>query len=449
MSFNIHNSKRPRYEDESTSDSEGDHTVDEAPLPWNPDPNRQECILVPGAPKVHGRYKNHSFKIISTWNFKGGVGKTTTAFSLGYALATQGKKVLFVDADPQMNLTEAALSFKISGNEQAQHDDDDTFTRLQKLGPADNLYDSLKKIVHGGEITPASVVDLIMVDPGTPEEQESSGMNDEVQNTAGRLFLLPGSMDIAEFDENISAGMNANPDGYGASTMNFPGAFYDLIKKTAQFHRIDYVVVDLSPAVGHLNRAILFSSHVFMMPCRCDAFSRQAVRVLTAKLPGWYKAYNEFREETKQFPWIKCPIPEHEVKFAGIVTVGFDYTADYKPNGRATNTTLRKLRDAMTEFLRVLPESMITAVDRAGLIHPPSLEIAQFPNFNQLGLLAQRACIPPAYLPNRYLQNYNGGRWKRLAKKMMAISKANRARQRQMIEQVAQHLLAVLDDDDA
>lgn len=44
---------------------------------------------------------------------KGGTGKTTTAFNVGYELTQKGKRVLLVDMDPQANLTTDITSMEI------------------------------------------------------------------------------------------------------------------------------------------------------------------------------------------------------------------------------------------------------------------------------------------------------------------------------------------------
>ena len=60
-------------------------------------------------------------KIICFANNKGGSGKSTTCANVGYSMVTEGKKVLLIDGDMQMNLTlsyfdeEAALGFNESG----------------------------------------------------------------------------------------------------------------------------------------------------------------------------------------------------------------------------------------------------------------------------------------------------------------------------------------------
>lgn len=57
-------------------------------------------------------------KIVSLFNNKGGVGKTTLAFHLSWILSEMGKKVLMIDLDPQCNLTIVVFMreiLKISG----------------------------------------------------------------------------------------------------------------------------------------------------------------------------------------------------------------------------------------------------------------------------------------------------------------------------------------------
>jgi cellulose biosynthesis protein BcsQ len=53
-------------------------------------------------------------KVVTLYNHKGGVSKTTTTFNLAHYLAEKGKRVLVVDADPQCNMTEILLAPLIS-----------------------------------------------------------------------------------------------------------------------------------------------------------------------------------------------------------------------------------------------------------------------------------------------------------------------------------------------
>ena len=87
--------------------------------------------------------------IIAVYNFKGGVGKTSTTLSLAYSWS-RAYKVLVIDCDPQSNLSQSLLD---SEYDQKQH----------------NLYELTSKFLHNSipEINPIKInpyLDLIQGD---------------------------------------------------------------------------------------------------------------------------------------------------------------------------------------------------------------------------------------------------------------------------------------------
>ena len=76
--------------------------------------------------------------LISLFNHKGGVSKTTTTFNLGWTFAKQGLKTLIIDADPQCNLTAYVLGL------QKKEAIDSFYKNVEN----DNIYAKISSIIH-------------------------------------------------------------------------------------------------------------------------------------------------------------------------------------------------------------------------------------------------------------------------------------------------------------
>lgn len=227
-------------------------------------------------------------KIVVLFNHKGGVSKTTTTYNLAWALTRLGKKVLLVDGDPQCNLTGLLLGDKF-----------------------DEYYSS-DKTMHN------NIKDAVKVAfEGKPNPIEAINCYTHIANA--ELYLIPGHMDLSEFDSALSLSLYSNN---AISTLqNLPGAFYRLIELCAEKYCIDYVFIDMNPGLSAINQTFFMSSDAFIVPTNPDPFSLMALKTLTTILPRWKDWFERSKE---YFLNASYPLPNTEMKFIGEVIQRFN-----------------------------------------------------------------------------------------------------------------------------
>lgn len=134
-------------------------------------------------------------KIVAVYNYKGGVGKTTTVINLGAALARRGIKTLLVDADPQCNLT----SYYDERIDDEDSDMEDGFDEEENANvvvgcPTDRLPDCQPENASLREQEPNLFSALF---PGI-SGNISALLAAKVRELRENLFLLPGSPAIGK-----------------------------------------------------------------------------------------------------------------------------------------------------------------------------------------------------------------------------------------------------------
>jgi cellulose biosynthesis protein BcsQ len=306
-----------------------------------------------------GEHDAATIPVISLFNHKGGVSKTTTAFNLGWAMADRGKKVLIVDADPQCNLTGTVLGF----------DGVDDFATFYKKNPRANISDCLTPVFQGtgSQLTPAEI-------SKTPNKN---------------LFLLAGNIDLAENETQISVALSTS--AAIPALQNIPGSVSALLRMTAKENKLDAVIVDMSPSVGALNQCLLMGSDYFIIPTSPDYYCNQAISSLARVLPRWNTGVNLFRN-----PSLAYPFPGVPPKFCGIIS------QRYRPRSGSPAYSFQQWIDiikstVLNELVPVLTSSNMTISVQEFNGAAPSdspFNLINIADFNSLIAQSQKHNVP-------------------------------------------------------
>lgn len=306
--------------------------------------------------------------IISFFNHKGGVSKTTTVYHMAWMLSNKGYRVLMVDADSQCNLTGMAIG-------------EDTFESFYEENSNNNLKAALDPAFLG-QPTPIQVIDGVSV--------------------RENLWLVPGHIDITEFD--ISLGMAHNFSTSMAILMNLPGAIYAFLQKMVEKYSIDYVLIDMNPSLSETNKNLLMISDYFVVPTAPDFFSQMALNTLSLTVPKWKKWALTARTFFKDSIY---PFPEKNPKFLGIIMQNFTVR-----NGQPAKAFQNKIDGVLGKIkTTVIPafeqQSLLLSGEKQKLQLERSYCIARIPNFQSLAPKMQAgigASIPVFAIDDKYLE---------------------------------------------
>lgn len=311
---------------------------------------------------------------ITLFNHKGGVSKTTTAFNLGWKLASKGKRVLLVDCDPQCNLTGMVLGFKAADE-------------LEKIYQSDGVRNIKEGLAPAFESRPSPIEPVIC----------------EAVDGQPNLFLLPGHIGLAEYE--VTLGIAQELSGSLVTLQNLPGSLRHLFQITAKELNADYVLVDMSPSLGPTNQNLLMTSEYFLVPMAPDYFSVMATDSLAAVLPKW-SAWREQARSLSALQNATYPFPDIKPKFLGTVVQKYRLRAQQSASAafqkwidEIQQGVTNKLLPALTECDMLLEAPKYRSV---GL--EPGEPILQMSDFNSLIALSQKHQAPVFDLSDEQLE---------------------------------------------
>lgn len=197
--------------------------------------------------------------IISIFNNKGGVGKTTYMYHVAHMLAERGNTVLMVDCDSQCNLTAYSLA--------------DSEIKKSWAAEGNSIFRNIEPVYRTtGDIRNRAPSRAI--------------------NAKGDLFIVPGDLRLSDFEDRLGDTWNSAKGG-SEPDIRAQSAIHRYIQFAAEKVGADLVLIDLGPNLGALNRAVLATSDYFITPVAPDLFSIQGTENLGNKLVSWRKDWDQ------------------------------------------------------------------------------------------------------------------------------------------------------------
>lgn len=176
-------------------------------------------------------------KVISFLNMKGGVGKTTLCKEIGYFISQrQNKNVLFIDVDPQANLTQSVFrKFNYKQKDEIENEFEYSVQKIETSASVNSVFNF------------SSVVSDLKLE-------------EAMLNLTDYLSIIPGDLNTLFFDR-ASGGSDKEH-----SLLNFIEDFN--LKKT-----FDYIFLDCPPTYSFYTTAALLASDFYISPIKPDSYS--------------------------------------------------------------------------------------------------------------------------------------------------------------------------------
>ncbi len=280
-------------------------------------------------------------KSISIFNNKGGVGKTTLSFHLGHALAAMGKKTLMIDADPQCNLTLYSMDQE----------------KIIEIWEKEEKYinDYLFEIEQEGEEIfkePRSLhFYLKPAEDGVETLEKSKEMPIKLRKN---LHLVPGRLSFHSFEENLVFNWSGI-FSESAISLRLATSIRDFSERLNSMNHYDYIIIDTSPSLGRLNRLIISTSDVFVIPCTPDLFSLYGIKNIGAALREWQDEFRKLKTVIKQRNLKR--FPDNPARFAGYVIVNARKRSDSSNPWQLSHAAYRYAKQIPSYIKKYIPEA--------------------------------------------------------------------------------------------